>query len=346
MVSAVSERANRRTINRLGVRGGRPIAMGSGCTACRAGDRAASCRARLGHAAWAGLLLLVLVLFPLSLGAEARLKAVASFTVMADFVRAVGGDRVEVVSLVPIGAEVHEWELTPHNFRDMAEADVFFYNGYDLEQWIRQVRSALGGGVDAVALAERSGYPTKPIRIGEFAGEPNPHLWMDPRAAEAYVEVVYQTLAELDPSGANKYRDRADDYQRRLAELHAELRGVLAEVPEQKRILVTSEAAFPYFAHAYDFKHEGVWGTNTEGEGSPRQLMRVVDLVKRWRPAALFWESTITDRYVRSVATDTGAGIAGPLYVDSVGKPDGGAGDYLSMMRHNARLIVTALAED
>ncbi|MBK1652481.1 zinc ABC transporter substrate-binding protein [Halorhodospira halochloris] len=288
---------------------------------------------------------LLIMLAPLTLGAEQRIKAVASFTILADLVTAVGGDRVEVVSLAPVGAEVHEWELRPRNFRDLERAEVFFYNGYGLEQWIRQVRATVGGDVDLIAVAEKSGYPTKPIRIGELEGEPDPHMWMDPRAVERYIEVIYQTLAELDPDGEELYRDRADEYQAELKELYADLEEKLATIEEERRILITSEAAFPYFAHAYDFRHDGIWGSNAEEEGSPRQMMRVVDLVNEWRPGAIFWESTISDRYVRSVASDTGVAVAGPLYVDSLGEPDGVAGHYLSMMRHNANVIVAALGD-
>lgn len=284
--------------------------------------------------------------FPQPLGAEQRVKVAASFTVIADLVRAVGGDRVAVASLAPVGAEVHEWELRPHNFRELARAEAVFYNGYGLEQWLRQVGAAVSDEVELVALAENCGHPTKPISIGELEGEPDPHMWMDPRAVKGYIEVIYQILAELDPAGEGHYRARADDYRAKLEQLHAAIQTMFAAVPEDQRILITSEAALPYFAQAYDFRHAGIWGNNAEEEGAPRHIMRIVDLVNEWQPAAIFWESTITDRYVTSVATDTGTKVAGPLYVDSLGEPDSQAGNYISMMRHNARLIVSALGGD
>ncbi len=111
-------------------------------------------------------------------------------------------------------------------------------------------------------------------------------------------------------------------------------------------MLLSSEAAFLYFADAYRFEHDGIWGTNAETEGSPRQLMRVIDRINERQPAALFWESTISDRHVTSIARDTGLPVAGPLYVDSLSEPDGEAADYFAMQRHNVALLRRYLASE
>ncbi|MCG5541037.1 MULTISPECIES: metal ABC transporter solute-binding protein, Zn/Mn family [unclassified Halorhodospira] len=286
-----------------------------------------------------------LVLIPWSAAAAEQLRVAATFTILADLVEQVGGERVTVSSLTPVDAEVHEWELQPSNFRDLERADLVFYNGYDLEQWMRQVRATAGDGVPVIAVAERSGHATLPIRTGDFEGDPDPHLWMDPRAVEGYVDAIRDALIELDPEGKNVYRDNAAAYRDELEALYEELKERLEAVPEGRRFLVTSEAAFPYFADAFGFEHDGIWGTNAEQEGSPRQIMRVIDRVCEWQPAAVFWESTISDRHVRSVADETGTEIAGPLYVDSLSGPGGPAASYLQLMRHNATTIVRALTE-
>ncbi len=270
-------------------------------------------------------------------------KVVATFSILGDLVAQVGGDDIHLVTLTPPGAEVHEWELTPNNFIALEDAELVFYNGYQLEQWMRQVHATVGNQAPLIPLAEASEYPTLPIVTGDYSGEPDPHLWMDPRAAAAYVQVIAEALAELHPDAADNFHSRAEKAREMLAALHKEITETLADIPEEQRLLITSEAAFIYFADAYDFRHDGIWGTNAETEGSPQQMMRIIDLVNEMQPAALFWESTISDRYVSSIASDTGLAVAGPLYVDSLSEPDGEAADYVSLMRHNASLIRTAL---
>ncbi|SEF65415.1 metal ABC transporter solute-binding protein, Zn/Mn family [Billgrantia desiderata] len=275
--------------------------------------------------------------------AAANPKVVASFSILGDLVNKVGGNDIELVVLTPVGAEVHEWELTPNNFIALEDADLVFYNGYQLEQWMRQVYATVGNRAPLVPVAEATEYPTRPIVTGEYTGEPDPHLWMDPRAVAAYMKVIADQLSELHPEAADNFQARAAAATETLARLHEEIGELLAPIPEEQRLLITTEAAFVYFADAYGFRHDGVWGSNAETEGSPQQVMRIVDLIEQSQPGALFWESTLSDRYIRSIAADTELPIAGPLYVDSLSEPDGDATNYVAMMRHNAKLIRTAL---
>ncbi|NIC07044.1 metal ABC transporter solute-binding protein, Zn/Mn family [Billgrantia bachuensis] len=274
---------------------------------------------------------------------ESPLRVAATFSVLGDLVREVAGDDAEVEILTPVGAEVHEWELVPSNFIALEKADVVFYNGYGLEQWIGQVESTVGDGVPLVALAEESGYATQPIATGDFAGESDPHMWMDPRAAAEYARVIAETLAEARPDAAEAFQERAEALEESLHALHDELTQTLADLPQEQRLLITSEAAFLYFADAFGFEHDGIWGNNAEQEGSPNQVMRIVDKIEERQPAAIFWESTISDRHVRSVASETQVEIAGPLYVDSLSEPDGEAPDYAGMLRHNVQLLLDNL---
>jgi len=266
-------------------------------------------------------------------------RVAVTFSVLGDLVKRVAGEEVHVDVLTPVGAEVHEWELSPSNFETLERADLVFYNGYQLEQWMPQVRSTVSEGVPVIAVAEEADYRTLPIVTGEYEGDADPHLWMAPRAAAAYVKVIADRLGELHGDHSEVFDERAEAVTEALEDLHEEIAKKLEPIPQQQRLLVTSEAAFVYFADAFDFEHDGVWGTNAETEGSPRQIMRIVDLVRERSPAAVFWESTISDRHVKAVADDTGVAIAGPLYVDSLGEAGGNAEDYFSMMRHNARLL-------
>ncbi|AVI63315.1 metal ABC transporter substrate-binding protein [Halomonas sp. GFAJ-1] len=277
---------------------------------------------------------------------EAPINVAVTFSVLGDLVKQVAGDDAHVSVLTPVNAEVHEWELTPDNFAALEEADLVFYNGYQLEQWMRQVEATVSDNVPIIAVAEASDYPTQSIITGEMEGDVDPHLWMDPRAAAAYVNVIASSMGELLPHQAEAILERALSLEEQLHDLHVELQETLEAIPDEHRLLLSSEAAFLYFADAYNFDHDGIWGTNAETEGSPRQLMRIIDIIEERQPPALFWESTISDRHVTSIARDTGVQVAGPLYVDSLSEPTGEAADYFAMLRHNAALLRHYLAAE
>lgn len=285
------------------------------------------------------VMLFVLSLVAVPLAAHEPPRVVTTFSVLGDLVERVAGGDAQVRVLTPVGAEVHDWELTPDNFKALERADLVLYNGYMLEQWMGQVRATTRRDVPLVAVAEQAGVETHPIVTGDFEGDPDPHLWMDPRKAAAYGHAIARALGDIHPARAEAFATRARALESELEILHDEILEALAPIPEEQRLLITSEAAFVYFAHAYGLRHDGVWGTNAETEGSPRQIMRIVDLVREQAPGAVFWESTISDRHVRSVAEDTGVTVAGPLYVDSLGQPGSGAEDYFAMMRHNMMLL-------
>jgi manganese/iron transport system substrate-binding protein len=278
--------------------------------------------------------------------APSPLNVAVTFSVLGDIVTRVAGENANVSVLTPVGAEVHEWELTPSNFAALETANIVFYNGYQLEQWMPQVEATLVDGTPLVAVAEASEYPTQTIITGDMEGDVDPHLWMDPRAVATYVQVIANELEHVLPERAEEFQQRAEALKKELHTLHVELQERLEAIPDERRVLLSSEAAFLYFSDAYHFEHDGIWGTNAETEGSPRQLMRVVDMINERQPAALFWESTISDRHVTSLARDTGVKVAGPLYVDSLSEPSGEAGDYFTMMRHNVELLRQTLATE
>lgn len=277
---------------------------------------------------------------------ESPINVAVTFSVLGDLVKKVAGEDAHVSVLTPVNAEVHEWELTPDNFAALEDADLVFYNGYQLEQWMRQVEATVSENVPIIAVAEATDYPTQSIVTGEMEGDVDPHLWMDPRAAAAYVQVIANAMEDLLPHQAEEIQQRAISLKEQLHDLHVELQEALEVIPEERRLLLSSEAAFLYFADAYNFEHDGIWGTNAETEGSPRQLMRIIDIIDERQPTALFWESTISDRHVTSIARDTGLQVAGPLYVDSLSEPAGEAADYFAMLRHNVALLRHYLAAE
>lgn len=294
---------------------------------------------------WAAVLV-VLVSVSGSVSAQERPTVVATFSVLADFASVLVGDDADVVSLVPRGAEVHEYELRPADFQALERADVVVYNGLSLEQWLPQIRSVVGRSVPIVGIAEASGIETLPILSGEYQGRPDPHAWMDPLRARRYVSAMAEQLASVLPGKAASIKARAERYQADLAELYSDMLESFSAIPADRRILISSEAAFVYFAEAFAFFHEAIWGNNAETEGGPRQLMRVVDIIAERSPPALFWESTVSSRSVETVSKETGVPYFGPLYVDSLGEPDGPAGTYLGMMRVNVRVLQQALLDE
>ena len=290
-------------------------------------------------------LLLLAVCLPSLAGADERPTVVATFSILEDLVAQVAGEHARVVSLTPRGAEVHEYELRPGDFRVLERADLVFYNGLNLELWMGQVRTVVGRGVPVVALAERAEIETLPIIAGEYQGQPDPHVWMDPKRAAGLVEVIHDQLAELLPEHADSLRANADAYLDALAELQRELVAGFAAIPEPRRVLITSEAAFVYFAEAFDFYHDAIWGSNAEVEGSPRQIMRITNVIRERRPPAIFWESTVSSRQVESISVDVGVAHHGPLHVDSLDVPGSEADSYPGMMRENVRVLREALAD-
>lgn len=270
---------------------------------------------------------------------------VTSFTILEDFARNVAGEEADVRVIAPIGAEVHEWSLTPKNFVDLEEAQIFFYNGLNIEQWIGQVKAIASPDLIAIPVGEVCGYPYLPIITGDFKGDPDPHLWMDVRGAISYVETIRDALMELDPKRSYMYQENAALYIEELASLHEEIQEVLLTIPKERRILITSEAAFLYFADAYGFYHDAIWGTNTEEEGTPSQMVRILEIILEKEPPSIFWESTGWEGYSLSISQDTGVMVRGPLYVDSVGERGSLANTYIGMMRENVRLLKEALIE-
>ena len=290
------------------------------------------------------ILLLMLLASPLA-GAQDKPSVVVTFSVIEDLTAQVAGDLAQVRSLTPRGAEVHEYELRSRDFQALEDADLVLYNGLNLELWMGQVRTVVGAEVPVVALAESETIEPLPIIAGEFGGDPDPHVWMDPRRVVEMVNEIERQLIELLPDQADVLRANADAFRDDLDVLYRELREAFQNLPASRRVLISSEAAFVYFAEAFDFFHDAIWGSNAEVEGSPRQIMRITDVIAEREPAALFWESTVSSRQIEGIASDTGVPVRGPLYVDSLGPADGDAGTYQRMMRKNMRILKEALGD-
>ncbi|SPJ34305.1 metal ABC transporter substrate-binding protein [Kushneria phyllosphaerae] len=268
--------------------------------------------------------------------AQERKTVVASFTIMADMARQVAGDELEVISIVPPGAEIHEYAPTPRDILKARQADLILYNGMGLERWFQRFYQGMEK-VPTAVLTEG----IEPIDLGEgpYQGRPNPHAWMTPGNGLIYVENIRQALVALDPAQAEIYDRNARAYSERLEALDRELTSAFGRIPDAQRTLATCEGAFSYLTRAYGFRERYLWAVNAEQEGSPQQVRRLIDDLNADQVPVTFCESTVNDRAMKQVTSETGARYGGVLYVDSLSRSEGPVPDYETLLRYNARQI-------
>jgi len=282
-----------------------------------------------------------LVLGAAAAAAGSPLKAAASFAVIADFVRQVGGGRVEVRSLVPATADPHSWEPTPHDARSLAAADVLFVNGAGYEEWLQGfVASAAPAGLPVIELAEGlEPLPGPSHSVHHESGDP--HFWLSVPNAVHYVERIVQALMTLDPEHAQEYRERADSYVEQLWELDRWLLAALAEIPAENRLLVTYHNAFAYFAQRYGFTAVEFLVAHPDREPTARDMAALANLLADRPRRIVFAEPQFSGgtRYMQAVAAELGGEVRF-LYSATLTEE---IPTYIDMMRHNGRVLVEAL---
>jgi manganese transport system substrate-binding protein len=267
-------------------------------------------------------------------------KVLTTFTVIADMVREVGGDRIEVASITKPGAEIHGYEPTPSDLKRAATSDLVFENGMGLERWFERFVDL----ADAQSVTLSRGVRPIPIAgESEYAGKPNPHAWMSVSNAKLYVENIRKALTALDPAGAAVFAANARRYSGELDEVGATVRRALAQLPPERRALVTCEGAFSYLARDFGLTERYLWPVNAEQEGTPQQIAGTVEFVRARSVPAVFCESTVSDKAQRQVASEAGARFGGVLYVDSLSAADGPVPTYLDLLRRDAETIIAGL---
>ena len=298
-------------------------------------------------------------------------KVVTTSNILADWVRVVGGDRVEVFPLLPPNSDLHAFQPGARDITRVADADLVFSVGLNLEAgWLNDLlentaRSpnsivSLGEFVDPITFVEtveareehhghergneqvREGHDTD--EDGHDHGSFDPHFWFDPLRVNHAVTVISDQLSDLDPEGASRYRGNAAAYSLELDSLHDWTTEEVAKLPEDRRLLVTSHDSFQYFAQRYGFKIVGaVMPVTTEREPTAQELTGLVETIRCQGVPAVFAEKSHSDRLSRRIAEETGARLIGGLYTGSLGPPGGEAGAYTDLMRYNVSTIVEAL---
>ena len=281
--------------------------------------------------AWA-----VLGLFPAQAIAADKIKAVTTFTVIADIARNVAGDAAIVESITKPGAEIHDYQPTPQDVVRAQDADLIFWNGFNLERWFKQFLQDVAG-VPSVVVSD--GVAPLSIYEGPYTGKPNPHAWMSTENALVYIENIRAAFVEIDPANAETYTRNAAAYAQQVRSIRAELVESLRDIPDAKRYLVTSEGAFSYLAKDLNMREVYLWPMNADQQGTPQQVRRVIDVVREKRIPVVFSESTISDKPARQVASETDAIYGGVLYVDSLSEADGKVPTYLDLLDVTTRTI-------
>lgn len=289
-------------------------------------------------------LLFAAVLLIAAPGAQAaeKLKVVTTFTVIADMARNVAGDAADVVSITRPGAEIHDYQPTPRDILQAQDADLILWNGLNLEVWFERFFRNLPS-VPGVVVTE--GIEPIGITEGAYAGKPNPHAWMSPTDALIYVENIRKALSEHDPANAGTYAANAEAYSQAIRNTIEPIRQRLAAIPEERRWLVTSEGAFSYLARDFGLKELYLWPINADSQGTPRQIRRVIDIMRRENVVAIFSENTVSPDPAKQVARETGARYGGELYVDSLSEADGPVPTYLDLMRVTTETIARGLSQ-
>lgn len=284
-------------------------------------------------------------LTPMSKPGEQPLKVVATTNLIADVTSQVAGERAQVISLLPKGADPHGYQLSPGDLRLLEEADVVFLNGLGLESSILGALAVHPRGVPWVALSEGLELESH-LEPEEEDHEhlEDPHVWFDPENVAFWVGRIARALSNLDPGGSQEYQARAQDYQQELRELDVWIRGQVERVPDEDRRLVTDHQALEYFARRYGFESIGtvVPGYSTGAEPSARSLAGLETTLRQTGVAVIFVGVNVNQDLPRSIASDLGAELV-PLYTGSLSEPDGPASTYLQFMRYNVAAIVAAL---
>lgn len=272
--------------------------------------------------------------------AQDRLRAVTTFTIIADMARNVAGDAADVVSITKPGAEIHNYQPTPGDLIAAQGADLLLWNGLNLEQWFAQFLTNLG---DVPSVVVSQGVEPMGIGEGPYQGKPNPHAWMSPTDALIYVDNIRAALGAADPANAAIYDANAAAYAAKITATVEPIRAALAAIPEQRRWLVTSEGAFSYLARDFGLRELFLWPINADQQGTPQQVRRVIDAVRENHIPVIFSESTISPKPAQQVARETDIKYGGVLYVDSLSDPDGPVPTYLDLLAVTTQTIVQGL---
>lgn len=294
---------------------------------------------------------LVLATLSAPVHAQAPIEAVASFSILGDLVRQVGGERVQVNVLVGPGSDAHVFQPTPAQARMVGRAQVVFSNGLGFEGWMSRLLKTAGYKGQQVVVSQgvqpikEAGHDDKKGHAhgAHDHGETDPHAWQSVGNAKVFVKNIALGLCRADAAGCDLYDRNAEAYVAKLDALDTEIRAAWAPIPAAQRKVITSHDAFGYYARDFNVKFLAPQGVSTESEASAQGVARLVRQIKKEQIKALFVESISDPRLIAQIGRETGVKPSGELFSDSLSAADGAASTYIDMMRFNTRALTTAV---
>lgn len=274
---------------------------------------------------------------------DKKFKVITTFTIIADMAKNVAGNYAIVESLTKPGAEIHNYSPTPGDIKKSQGVKLILWNGLNLENWFEKFFSNLKGVPNVIVTKG-----IKPISIeeGSYHGKPNPHAWMSPKNALIYIDNIKEAFMKYDPENAKHYEENALKYKNQIIKLIEPIKDELNSIPEENKWLVTSEGAFSYLAQDFKLKELYLWPINSDSQGSPKQIKKVIDTINKNKIIAIFSESTVSNKPAKQVAKETGIKYGGILYVDSLSDKKGKVPTYIDLLKVNIDTIMNALAQD
>ena len=289
------------------------------------------------------IILVLGLLLNASGGAQAtnRVNAVASFSILGDMVKQVGGDRVDVITLVGPDGDAHVYEPTPADAKNLAAAQILFTNGLGFEGWMERLEKS-SGFKGKVVVASTGVKPRTMVEDEKTITDP--HAWQSLANGKRYVVNIRDGLIVVDPEGKAVYEANAAKYLDAIAKEETDVKAAIATLPQEWRKIITSHDAFGYFGAAYGLEIVAPEGVSTESEASAKDVAKIIRQIKAEHIPAVFMENITDHRLLDQIASETGAKIGGELYTDALSPPDGPAPTYLDMFRHNVGALTTALS--
>ena len=280
---------------------------------------------------------------------SSKLNVVATNSIIADITKNIAGDKINLHSIVPVGQDPHEYEPLPEDVKKTSQADLIFYNGINLETggnaWFTKLVEnakkkdnkdyyAVSEGVDVIYLEGQS-----------EKGKEDPHAWLNLENGIIYAQNIAKRLSEKDPANKETYEKNLKAYVEKLSALDKEAKEKFNNIPEEKKMIVTSEGCFKYFSKAYNVPSAYIWEINTEEEGTPDQIKTLVEKLRKTKVPSLFVESSVDDRPMKTVSKDTNIPIYAKIFTDSVAEKGEEGDSYYSMMKYNLEKIAEGLSK-
>jgi zinc/manganese transport system substrate-binding protein len=272
--------------------------------------------------------------------AQDKLNVVATFSILADLVKNVGGDRVEVKSLVGPNGDAHVYQPTPNDAKIVSDAKLVFVNGLGFEGWMARLVKA--SGTKAAMVTATKGVKPRKMDEGGHT-EADPHAWQSVPNAKVYVANIYDALVAADPAGKATYAANTAAYLAKLDALDGQVRAAVAAIPAERRKIITTHDAFGYFGAAYGVAFIAPQGVSTESEVSARDVAKIITQIRKQKIPAVFLENVTDERLLKRIADESGARVGGTLYSDALTDGQGPAPTYIDMMQHNVKQLAEAL---